>query len=176
MVNQDTLQLLFGAPIVEVPAVTETSLGLGQGVYVRLFWSAYLGSTAFALWDVLQTMQGVKAEEIRPLTVDLLAQVLGCQRAAILGRKARNGRKAQEGALAVLLRERIAWHATKGKGQQTQHQFRVLPDLPILTPKQARTLPHRLSDYHEGFLGAVRGFDLPAWRDCTKSSYVGDFS
>ena len=173
MIEQETLQWLFGVPVVEMPAVTDVSLGLGQPVYTRLFWAVYLGAAAFSLWDLLRLMQAVDVVEIRPLTVEMMAEVIGCQRAGILGRDACSGRKGQEGALSVLLQERVAWHTTTGRGRQKEHQFAVLPELPILTPKQADKLPGRLREYHESFLGAVRGFDLPEWRGREERSFVG---
>lgn len=166
---ETTIQRLFNAPIIAAPPLNDICLGVQQLVYIPMFWRPYLGAMAFDLWEVCRAAQ---QGEPRP-TIEHLAMMIGGQRSTILGRAACGKRPSQEGVLAMLLHEKIAWHTTTGRGRQKEHRIEVRPFLPILTPRQANTLPGRLQDYHELFLGSVRGFNLPTWRKRTEGSFVG---
>lgn len=91
-------------------------------LYKRLFWRAYLGVRAYALYDAM--------------AAHVTAVAYGYADA--------------------------------------RYRFGVLLNLPTLTPGQAAQLPGTWGEAHNYFLGALRGFDLVAWRDLRVDSLVPD--
>ena len=149
-------------------------LGEAHELYERIFWPAYLGIRPFGLYDQLrQHVTAVAAGYIERPTVQALADILG-GRGAVLGRAQVRGRKAQAGMLQQLSDEMVIRLRTSGRDRQRNYQFGVLLQLPALTPYQSAQLPQRWAEQHERFLGALRGFDLPAWREIGEKSLVPD--
>lgn len=149
-------------------------LGEAHELYTRIFWPAYLGVRPFALYDQLrQHVTAVAAGYLEAPTVQALADILG-GRGAVQGREAARGRKSQAGMLQQLSDEMMIRLRTSGKGRQRVYRFGVLLQLPVLTPAQAAVMPRRWGEQHERFLGALRGFDLPAWREIEAASLVPD--
>jgi len=115
--------------------------------YANRFWKAYVGSSAFSLWELLCSYGyyvGRGGNEWP--TVELLAASLEGDRHTILGRKRKiDGRESySEGLLVKLERARLARHYTEidpDKPTMTVHSFAVYPDLPVLSPAQVATLP-----------------------------------
>lgn len=143
-------------------------------MYTRIFWPAYLGVRPFALYEQLRNhVTAVACGYIERPTVQALADIFG-GRGAVQGREAAAGRKPQSGMLQQLCGEMLLRLRTSGRGRQRTYQFGVLLHLPTLTPSQAAKLPRRWSEQHERFLGSLRGFDLPHWRDLTAASLVPD--
>ena len=138
--------------------------------YAVRFWSAYLGATAFRLWEVLASYGFfVNAGKDSWPTIRLFGDILGVQRSAILGRAARgegdNKRPAQDGAAEVLARENIIRYWTVGSGRQQAYRFAVAADLSLLVPAQVEKLPISVQAEHKRFLEnfSKSGFDLHNW-------------
>ncbi len=149
-------------------------LGEAHEMYTRIFWPAYLGVRPYALYDqICQHVTAVACGYIERPTVQALADIFG-GRGAVQGREAAVGRKAQSGMLQQLSNEMLLRLRTSGRGRQRAYQFGVLLQLPVLTPGQAAKLPRRWADQHERFLGSLRGFDLPSWREIAEASLVPD--
>lgn len=138
--------------------------------YAVRFWSAYLGATAFRLWELLASYGFfVDAGKDSWPTIRLFGDILGVQRSAILGRAERgegdNKRPAQDGAAEVLARENIIRYWTVGSGRQQAYRFAVAADLSLLVPAQVVKLPISVQAEHKRFLEnfSKSGFDLRNW-------------
>lgn len=138
--------------------------------YAVRFWRAYLGATAFGLWELLASYGFfVSAGKEAWPTIRLFCDILGVQRPAILGRSERgsddNRRPAQSGAVDVLVAENILRYWTVGSGRQQAYRFAVAADLSLLAPAQVVKLPTSIQAEHKRFLDNFTkgGFDLRSW-------------
>lgn len=150
-------------------------LGEAHTAYETLFWKSYLGLPAYSLYTALRSIgESVRLGLIEPdVTIETIASVMGAgDRHAILGRAARAGRQPVPGALATLVEVGVVAHWMRGTGRQRSHRFEVLPHLPILSARQSGQLPQNTQNLHEYYLGALREFDLYAWRHAREASFV----
>lgn len=149
--------------------------------YANRFWKAYVGSSAFSLWELLCSYGyyvGRGGNEWP--TVELLAASLEGDRHTILGRKRKiDGRESySEGLLVKLERARLARHYTEvdpEKPTMTVHNFAVYPDLPMLSPAQVATLPQILQTEHGRFLSFYRGFPADAWARAQEATFIPEW-
>lgn len=142
------LETEFVAAMYAVRPVTEATLD-----YIDLFWTAYLGAPAVAVWRILVAVAA--DPEQPPPTIAMLAALCGpgVTRHTLLGRAGGPGRKGQEGILARLEREGLARAIPLGDDPATlRYAFEVRATLPLLAPAQAETLPAVVQDAHERWL------------------------
>lgn len=153
--------------------------------YALQFWQPYLaraereqgarsGGTAFNLWQVLRSFPASWANRTNPFwpSIQTLANIVANgNRHKILGRKTRTGRRPTIGALTVLEQERIVWPQTTGSGRDTIYYFRVLDNLPLLTPTQVLTLTIKLRERHQRTLAKCQ-IDFQEWTQLTLPSLL----
>jgi hypothetical protein len=116
--------------------------------YASYFWRPYLGSSAFALWELLLSFCYGDNNTVYP-SIARLARMLtnsDRSRAVVTGRRkaGKVSRTAQvsrgNGALDVLRRERLVQVLRKGDGPISSYTFRVCKMLPVLRPEQVARL------------------------------------
>lgn len=134
--------------------------------YAVRFWQPYLGLRPFALWLTLKSFAFHAEDEAWPSIQTLADIVAKGNRYAVTGRAACNGRKRQVGALEVLEDERIVWVLRLGKGGGTRYRFRVLSNLPLLTPVQVGHLSGNLRAAHGRFIDRC-SIDSREWHQMT---------
>ena len=146
-------------------------LGEQAATYETLFWQPFMG-VAYSFYVVLRSY-ALAANVWPEVSVDMMARSMGQgDRTAILGRAASNGRPAAPGAAQLLDDLNVVVHRQRRRGTRSTHLFEVLMRLPVLTPAQVEGFERPLADAHEWFLGSIRGFDLVAWRELDKASFV----
>lgn len=152
------------------------SLGHAQSMYNDLFWRPYLGQKAYALYGTLASWaRAVAAGYVERPTVAMIQDAAGfADRGSVMGRAASGNHPRRDGYMQQLTTEMIVRIASSGKGFRRRYSFGVLLHLPILTPAQVQRITPRMRDVHERFLGALRGFDLPAWRTFEVETLVPD--
>ncbi len=163
-------------PLLDVgPAVEELGAPLNPAQhgytmvhnYALYFWRPYLGSTAFALWELLLSFCHAGRDTAYP-SISRLARILSNSdhsRAVLTGRnraKSRDGKRGRsrrqrvkerhKGALDTLRRERLVQLMRRGRGQATRYTFRVLQSLPLLSPVQVQQLSPGLQRDHRFWL------------------------
>jgi hypothetical protein len=148
-------------------------LDLGQqaAAYEALFWQPLMG----AAYSFYVTVRGfAQAVDAWPeVSVDMLARSMGQgDRTAILGRAAGNGRPALPGAAQLLDELDVVIHRSRRRGTRSTHTFEVLMRLPVLTPAQVAGFERPLADAHDWFLGSIPGYNVIAWRELDKASFV----
>jgi hypothetical protein len=148
------LETAFAAAVYAARPVTEAT-----AQYVALFWTAYLGAPAVAVWRILAAVaeQGGPADYLPGAWPSIAALAALCgpgvTRHTLLGRAAGPGRRFQEGILPRLERERIARARPTGDGPAAlRYVFEVRPALPLLAPVQAETLLPSVRDLHDRWL------------------------
>jgi len=134
--------------------------------YAVRFWQPYLGPLPFALWLTLRSFAWNAGRGGWPSIQTLADICANGNRHRILGRAARAGRKPITGALQVLENERIVWVKRTGEGRQTNYRFRVLANLPLLTPSQVQQLPANLQKAHDRFVRSC-SVDHEEWNQLT---------
>lgn len=132
--------------------------------YAINFWLPILDTGPFNLWLTLRAY----ARNGRMPSIQRLADITAKgHRQTIIGRwrkKKKTGEKYwQSGWLEKLEEERIVWYRQKEDGL---YAFRVLENLPVLTPTQVDLLRDGLQGEHENFL-AARKIDLEEWKKLT---------
>lgn len=154
-------------PLYLQPASTE---------YVSLFWRAYLGAAAFALYDVLVcTQRLIQAGQVKRWpTINVLADACGLSsRHAILGRAKTARDAAQPGALVVLVDEMLVAYLVHGEDKGTRYEFEVRDHLPMLTPLQAKKLPANLQKLHrKNFVDRLPQATAQAYLKLVSRSFV----
>lgn len=177
MIEQtETGAAVLAAIIEDIAASSPSLLELGEqhAEYEALFWRPYLSLSVYTLYLSLQTFADCVSRGVwETVSIEMLARSMGQgDRYAILGRQASKGRSGQAGAVETLVAEGIVSHWRERKGTRTGHAFQVLARLPVLTPIQVERFDRPLAEMHEWYLGAIRGFDLPAWRQLEQKSLV----
>lgn len=148
--------------------------------YALQFWQPYLGTIPFVLWQTLRSFPSSwrNADKKQWPSIQTLADICASHnRHAILGRAERGEgksyRKRTVGALEILEEERIVWPQTYEAGRDVIYYFRVLGNLPILTPAQVGTLTPRLQERHSREL-AKCNLDYYQWLQLTLPSLAED--
>ena len=153
-------ELLEPGPIFLVRGVEVDPAQLGYAMvhnYALYFWRPYLGSTAFALWELLLSFCYGARDTAHP-SISRLARVLtnsDHSRAVVTGRRRADGSptgRRNDGALGILLREHVVSVRCRGRGPTLHYTFRVLKVLPLLRPDQVASLCPGLQLDHENWL------------------------
>lgn len=159
---------------IEIYSSDPTSWYFKVSHYAQRFWRPYLGLIPFSLWELLGSYYFfVRTTNSEWPTIEMLADSLGYgNRYTIFGRAEAKGRKAQEGAIEVLIRERIAYYWTVGKERRVAYKFRVRDNLMMLTPYQVRQLSPRKQVEHAEYIRYFKDFEVEDWEKITaKSAY-----
>jgi len=137
---------------VELISFNPTEFGFVQtSRYSLIFWQPLLGHS-FHVWITLRAFAWNKKTESWP-SIEVLADTCtNGNRHRLLGRNERNNRKAQVGALEILTEAKIIHVRIQGEGRKTQYFFRVLDNLPLLTPHQVKHLTPELQKRHKRWL------------------------
>lgn len=139
--------------------------------YATRFWQPYLDlfgakASPFHLWVTLKSFAYECQKETWP-SIQTLADICAKgQRYKILGRAERKGCGRIVGALEILEEQRIVYANRKGSGRKISYRFRVLENLPLLTPRQVEDLTSRLQKAHKRFLEQSR-IDYEEWEQMT---------
>jgi hypothetical protein len=142
--------------------------------YSARFWRPYLGTEAFALWEVLRSFAFfVERGRGEYPGLATLADVVGVDRRALTGRA---DRPHVPGLIDVLRRERVVRYRTRGSGPAVAHFFDVLDSLPLLAPAQVVDLSPRLVALHEEFALFFPAYDWSAWKAIASRTLIGDWS
>lgn len=124
--------------------------------YAIRFWQPLLGPEPFMLWLTLRSF--ARNGEAWPSMNTLAAITANENKQLIIGRSDRK----KPGRLEVLEEERIVWPRKEGR----KYFFRVLDNLPLLTPAQVAQLPVRLQRMHRDFLDKCQ-IDYEEWEQLT---------
>lgn len=151
---------------VELVTFDPTQRGWVQlGSYAIRFWQPYLGDGPFRTWFTLRSF--ARNNEAWP-SVQLLADITANgNKQKLIGRTMKG--EWREGWLERLETERVIWYRREGK----KYRFRVLENLPLLTPFQVATLSKRLQGAHKQFLDQCR-LDYAGWQALSMPSLVRD--
>ena len=146
--------------------------------YALYFWRPYLGGTAFDLWELLLSFCYGDTDTVYP-SISRLARMLSNSersRRVITGRNRAAGAGdgtlrtyRGDGALDVLLRERLVQIRRDGEGHLSSYTFRVCRALPLLRPEQVARLCPSLQRDHARWLQRY-GIDPAAYREAFESS------
>lgn len=140
--------------------------------YAIRFWQPLLGQPAFILWLTLRSFAfQANHKDIWPAIETLADICTNGNRHKLLGRAARQGRAPVIGAIKILEQQRIIWVKAVGRGRQTKYYFRVLDNLPLLTPQQVTQLTPRLQEAHQRFLKQCQ-IDYEEWAQLTLPSLL----
>ena len=141
--------------------------------YALYFWRPYLGNTAFSLWELLLSFCYGDSDTVFP-SISRLARMLSNSdesRRVVTGRKKTFGVSEQtpkvsgsDGALKVLLRERLVQVNREGEGHLSRYTFRVCKALPLLRPAQVARLCPALQRDHAQWLRRY-GIDPSTYRE-----------
>jgi len=148
--------------------------------YAHQFWQPYLtaierengtrsGGIAFPLWQLLRSFPASWQGRSNPNwpSIQTLADIVANgNRHKVLGRAACKGRQRTIGALETLEQARIVWTRTYGQDRDTIYYFRVLDNLPILTPAQTAKLTQRLQERHQREMSKCQ-IDYEQWQQLT---------
>jgi len=138
--------------------------------YTLVFWQPLLGFS-FQVWVTLRAFAWNFETEGWP-TIELLADICANgNRHRLTGRNERVDRKPQVGALEILAKARIIHVRTEGKGRKTQYYFRVLDNLPLLTPRQVEELTPALQQRHKEWLWKC-SIDYEEWEQLDFGSLI----
>jgi hypothetical protein len=144
--------------------------------YAVRFWQAYLVKQekhAWTLWVTLRSFAWRANRDAWP-SIQTLADICArSNRHAILGRNAYGNRPRRVGALEVLEQERIVWVKRYGDSGTTSYRFRVLDNLPLLTPRQVKKLSGELQRAHKDFVERSQ-LDYEEWRQLTLPTLLDD--
>lgn len=144
--------------------------------YAVRFWQPYLrslGASAcpFALWVALKSFAYDAGKNIWP-SIQTLADICGDgQRYKILGRAERKNCRRITGSMEVLEEQRIVYIIKSGHGRLTNYRFRVLENLPLLTPRQLERLSPRLQEAHKRWIKQCQ-LDYEEWEQLTFFSLI----
>lgn len=138
------------------------------GAYVLFFWQPYLGKGPFNIWQTLLAFARIRKVPSIQKLADICASGT---RQTITGRWRRRKKQGevvdkywQTGWIEKLEEEKIVWY--KQKEDTELYVFRVLEDLPLLTPSQVGQLPSRLQNIHEEWLTTTK-VDYEEWQKVT---------
>jgi len=142
--------------------------------YATRFWQPYLDLfntpiSPFQLWLTIKSFAYDCQKETWP-SIQTLADICAKgQRYKILGRAPRKGAGSVTGTLEVLEEQRIIYVRKRGAGRKIRYRFRVLENLPLLTPKQVEGLSSILQRGHKEFLQRCE-IDYEEWEQMTLPS------
>lgn len=138
--------------------------------YALWFWQPLIGSVAFSTWLMLRTLDRLNEGRGKKhrLSVDMIAQTLGCHRQTLTGR---HPAELLEGTFGTLNAEKLALISTIGEGKDTIYYARVLNAVPLLTPEQVKKLSPLLCDRHNGFLKEF-SVDADTWEQLEIATLV----
>ena len=141
---------------------------IATSVYAIRFWMPILTPDVFLTWLTLRAFAWDGNNEYYPSIETLAMTCSNGNRHALLGRAARKGRPAREGHLYAL--EKIAFIKIRveGKGHEKSYYFKVLEELPLLTPIQASWLPPRIEQAHKNWLWSCH-LDYEGWKQLALS-------
>lgn len=139
--------------------------------YALVFWQPLLGSFPFQVWVTLRAFAWNDEAEGYPAIQTLADICASGNRHRLTGRNERIDRKAQMGALEILARAKIIHVRTSGQGRKTKYHFRVLDNLPLLTPHQAKKLTTALQERHKQWLWKC-SIDYEEWRQLSFGSLI----
>jgi hypothetical protein len=176
--GQQDADLLEAGPTFELDGIGLNPAQHGYTIvhnYALYFWRPYLGSTAFALWELLLSFCYGDTDIAYP-SISRLARMLtnsDHSRAVVMGRRNAKASAARmeakeryPGALEVLRRERLVQVFCRGHGPTARYTFRVLKTLPLLRPDQVARLSPRLQRDHAAWLERY-GIDGPIPRQAS---------
>lgn len=158
--------------------------------YAWQYWQPYLTArehetgarntgVAFCLWNTLRSFPAAWAESGRPQwpSIYTLADMVARgNRHKLLGRNAYGKTRHYSraiGALETLENERIVWPQTIGTGRDTIYLFRVLDNLPLLTPAQIGKLSERLQERHAREIERCR-LEFEQWQQLSLPTLLRD--
>ncbi len=139
--------------------------------YAMVFWQPSIGGLQFQVWVTLRAFAWNNADEGWPAIQTLADICANGNRHRIIGRNERIDRAAQIGALEKLSMARIIHARTQGKGRKTQYFFRVLDNLPLLTPHQVEELTPELQERHKRWLWRC-SIDYEEWEQLNFKSLL----
>ncbi|MDX1523904.1 MAG: DnaA N-terminal domain-containing protein [Anaerolineae bacterium] len=142
--------------------------------YAVRFWQPYLNTlqakvSPFTLWQTIKAFAYDSNRDAWPSIQTLADICAGGQRYKILGRAERKGCRRIVGALEVLEQQRIVYVKRVGSGSKTSYTFRILDNLPLLTPRQIENLPKPLRLAHKRFIKRSE-LDYEEWEQMTLPS------
>jgi len=173
LLDQDIpLDCRFGIEIVNFDPTTKGWVMTSN--YAWQFWQPLLGTVPFNLWNTLRSFPAAFHRNgdngFQWPSIQTLADICANRnRHAILGRAARAGRNRTVGALEMLEQERIVWTKSYGTGRNVTYYFRVLDNLPLLTPTQVNRLTPRLQERHQRHISRCE-LDYEEWQQLTLPS------
>ena len=157
--------------------------------YAWQYWQPYLSTierdrgartrVAWCLWNTLRAFPAAWSNRGRPEwpSIQTLADMVVCSRKRITGRAPRgqgeNLRQGFPGALEILEDEYIVWLHRSGTGAEMLYSFRVLDNLPLLTPIQVAKLTLLLQERHAREMARCK-LDYDEWEQLTLPSLLAD--
>lgn len=152
--------------------------------YAWQYWQPYLAArerqngarntgVAFCLWNTLRTFPAAWNESslLWP-SIYTLADMVACgNRHKILGRAEQHNRPPMLGALKLLEIEHIVWARACGEDSEIIYRFRILDNLPLLTPSQVAILSERLQERHAREIERCK-LDYDEWVQLPMSSLL----
>ena len=158
--------------------------------YAWQYWQPYLSTierdrgartrVAWCLWNTLRAFPAAWSNRGRPEwpSIQTLTDMVVCSRKRITGRAPRgqgeNLRQGFPGALEILEAEHIIWLHTSGTSAEMIHySFRVLDNLPLLTPVQVAKLTLLLQERHAREMARCK-LDYDEWEQLTLPSLLAD--
>lgn len=158
--------------------------------YAWQYWQPYLAAReretgaintgiAFCLWNTLRSFPAAWAERGRPHwpSISTLADMVARgNRYRLLGRNAHGKKRRYKrtvGVLEILESEYIVWRQTIGTGRDTIYYFRVLDNLPLLTPIQIDKLSPRLQERHAREIERCR-LEFEQWQQLSLPTLLED--
>jgi hypothetical protein len=159
--------------------------------YAWQYWQPYLAAreretgalntgVAFCLWNTLRSFPAAWAEKGRPHwpSICTLADMVAMgNRYKLLGRnergKGRTKRRRVIGVFSILEDEHIVWVHPIGMGRDIIYHFRVLDNLPLLTPVQISKLSPRLQERHAREIERCR-LEFEQWQQLSLPTLLGD--
>jgi len=144
--------------------------------YATRFWQPYLDLfkakvPPFLVWQTLKSFAFECQLKDWP-SIEMLADICARgQRYKLLGRAERKGCGQIIGAFEVLEAERIIYIKKKGRAKRISYHFRVMENLPLLTPRQVERLPERVQRSHKNFIKKCQ-IDHDEWEQMTLNSLM----
>jgi len=144
--------------------------------YATRFWQPYLDLfkakvPPFTVWQTLKSFAFECQMKDWP-SIEMLADICARgQRYKLLGRAERKGCGRIVGAFEVLEGERIIYIKKTGRAKRISYHFRVMENLPLLTPRQVERLPERVQRSHKNFIKKCQ-IDYEEWEQMTLNSLM----
>lgn len=127
--------------------------------YFKDYWQALLGTDSAATFELLKRYCYGSKDECFP-SIERMAASLKLDRHRITGRRRiirRDGQVVkdyhEEGTLDKLQKYGLLEIEKTGSGRRTRYHFKIVKDVPLLTPEQVAQLPKILQESHQRLLG-----------------------